>query len=569
MNRKPTSGTLHVAAIVALVLLVSVPSLFTRDLWNPDEPRYMEVAREMVVLGEHVLPHLNGEVYREKPPLFFWLAGLLWRAGLGYNSGRIVTILATMGTLLLLYFALARHYGGRTALIACCAVLSTVLMIDFAKLGVLDPLLMFLVALAVVAGYRALHHEGRGAWRWWCGSYAAMGFGTLTKGPVGILVPGLVLLAYGLVNRKAVKAGGWAHLAGAALYVAVVAAWLVPACISGGEDYTRTILFKQNLGRAVRSYSHRKPPHYYILRFVPYFFPWSLITPLAAVAAVRQWRRTGEGFPLLAVSWLVVPIAFFSAVSGKRMNYVVPVMPAVGMLCAWYLTLAPEIKGSFLRAEKWLFCAAFGCVAVLAVLLMGMVLVGPVIVQKKYPDADFARQVASFLNPGRTVAALLMLAAVLAVSARKAFAPSAPSTRKAIALVAAVMLLSLAMDLFLVPAVNTFKSGREFSLAVVRHAAGGKTVYMWRSDYAGVYNLYTGYVRMPIIEDEGELMELLKRSDVLVISADKRIKEVLSPGQLREWLLLREVVGHRAMILMEGKEPSGNQGVPGSREAQP
>ena len=56
------------ALVIALVALAGVPSLFTRDLWNPDEPRYMEVAREMVVLGDYVMPHLNGQVYSEKPP---------------------------------------------------------------------------------------------------------------------------------------------------------------------------------------------------------------------------------------------------------------------------------------------------------------------------------------------------------------------------------------------------------------------------------------------------------------------------------------------------------------------
>jgi len=75
--------TRNVGLIVAAVALVALPSLFTRDLWNPDEPRYMEVAREMAVRGDYLLPHLNGELYSEKPPLFFWLAAGLWRAGFG------------------------------------------------------------------------------------------------------------------------------------------------------------------------------------------------------------------------------------------------------------------------------------------------------------------------------------------------------------------------------------------------------------------------------------------------------------------------------------------------------
>ena len=67
-------------AVVALVAVLFVPPLFTRDPWNPDEPRYAEVAREMVVLGQYLVPHLNGEPYSDKPPLFFWLAALFFAA---------------------------------------------------------------------------------------------------------------------------------------------------------------------------------------------------------------------------------------------------------------------------------------------------------------------------------------------------------------------------------------------------------------------------------------------------------------------------------------------------------
>ena len=73
----PAHAWRDVAAILALLVLVAVPQWFTRDLWNPDEPRYTEIAREMVELGDYAVAHLNGEVYPDKPALFFWMsAGL-------------------------------------------------------------------------------------------------------------------------------------------------------------------------------------------------------------------------------------------------------------------------------------------------------------------------------------------------------------------------------------------------------------------------------------------------------------------------------------------------------------
>jgi hypothetical protein len=206
-----------VTLITALVALATVPALFARDLWDPDEPRYMEVAREMVVRGEYLIPQLNGEVYSEKPPLFFWLAGLLWRAGLGTNAGRIVTVLAVWGTLLLIYFVCRAALGSRTALLATAMAFTSLLLLKFAEIGVLDPLLTLLVSVAVVLGWNALHRKAGPPALSWAGCYAAMGLGTLTKGPVGFLVPALILLTYGLAKRKAVRAGGWTHLAGFAV----------------------------------------------------------------------------------------------------------------------------------------------------------------------------------------------------------------------------------------------------------------------------------------------------------------------------------------------------------------
>ena len=545
-------------AVVALTLcLISVPSLFTRDLWNPDEPRYMEVAREMAVLGEYVLPQLNGEVYMEKPPLFFWLAGFLWKAGVGYNSGRIVTILVTLGALLLVYFTVAGRYGRAAARTACFATLSTMLMVDFAKLGVLDPLLTFLVAAAVLMGWRAFHAEGRGALRWWCGCYAALGLGTLTKGPVGILVPGLVLLAYGLISRKKARAGGWAHLAGAAVYVVVVGGWLVPACIAGGQEYTDTVLFKQNLGRAVQSYNHRNPMYYYLVRFPLYLFPWSLIAPVAAIAAVRRWRSTGDGVPLLAALWLLVPIVLFSLISGKRMNYIVPVVPGLGVLTGWYLAASEERQGKLVRVETWLMGGAFVLLAVASVALIGAVTIGPRFLGDTSLSESEVREVLHYVTPARVLVTSLALAVPFALSVVGLARPKERGVLKAGMLVAGILVLSVVLDLSVTPVVNRFKSGRQFAGTVRRFAADSEKVHQYQDDFSGVYNLYTGYVRMPVIETPKELRACLSDPDCLIFADIRRIQKSLTRGEQDRYIIHRETVGHRTMVLLKGAGTAG------------
>jgi len=553
-NRADSMGW-GLLVIVAVVVLVGVPSLFTRDLWNPDEPRYMEVAREMVVLGDYVIPHLNGEVYSEKPPMFFWLAGQLWKLGGGYNSGRIVTIVATLLTLLLAYFFVARQLGTRGAILATVSALSTLLLFHFAKIGVLDPLLMLFTTSALVLGYNAFRKETRHPALCWVGCYAFMGFGTLTKGPVGILVPGLILLTYGLINHRNVRAGGKVHLIGALTLAAVVLAWLVPAVVQGGREYTEVILLKQNLGRFVRSFSHRRPFYYYALRWPMYFFPWSLVLPLAVTAAVRQWRRGKGEMALFAAVWIVVPLVFFSLVSGKRMNYLVPLTPAVGILTAWYFTV--QVQGKAMAAgEKWLVRASFVILGVLATVLALLATSGAELMER-LPDYDVqVEAVLPLLSPLRMGAAAAMFALPLALSFAALLGVPKSRMQTAFALAAAVLLFSLPEDLTVVPAVNTFKSGRTFAAEVRKHAANTTRVFMYGKDFSGVYNLYTGFVRMPEIHKKSRLKRILTERDVLVIGAGKHIEEALTAEELKSHLVYKEGVGHRLMLLLRGRGTS-------------
>ncbi len=556
MEARPTATNegggfwLSAGVIVGLVCVVTVPALFTRDLWNPDEPRYMEVAREMAVTGDYVLPRLNGEVYTEKPPAFFWLAALMWRGGLGFNSGRILTALAVCGTLLVLYALCRAHLGLGVALLAAGASLSCMLLLWFAQIGVLDCLLMLFVTVALVLGYLALHASSKRMVLCWLGCYAAMGLGALTKGPVGFLVPALVLLLYAVLDRQRIRAGGVVHVAGFAVFAAVVLAWLLPAIMAGGPDYTRTILLKQNIGRAVGSWAHRNPFYYYLVRWPLYFLPWSPLLVPAVAAAFRHGRRQG-GLILLALLWLVVPFAFFSLISGKRINYVVPTAPAAGLLCAWYASRVSGPVGSA-RLDRWLFGAVFGTVGVLA--LGGMIgaLVAPAIVRHIYEEDRLTREFASMLTPARLTAAVVMLALPVAIAAVSARRPPRRSAVRAWAVVASMLLLALPVELFVMPAVNVAKSGRPFGETVREYAAGGRPVYLYGNDFSGVYNLWTGRIRMPELYGEADLKARLADPRAFVVSDLKRLRLVLTPEELARRVVAEERIGHRVILLLRG-----------------
>jgi len=207
-----------------------------------------------------IVAHLNGEVYPDKPAFFFWLVAGLMRLGFGFAAGRVLAALAATGTLLLVYDLGRRLYGREVGLMAALVTLTTMLFAWICKLGVLDPPLSFCVVAAIACGHRAFE-EGRRRGLWWLAAYAAAGVGVLIKGPVAIAVPAIVLAAYGIARRREVRGGGWWHLAGACLLLAVVAAGMAPSLIQGGEAYAREIVFGQTAQRFTRNASHSALAH--------------------------------------------------------------------------------------------------------------------------------------------------------------------------------------------------------------------------------------------------------------------------------------------------------------------
>jgi len=408
-----------VALIAFLTALAVVPSLFTRDPWNPDEPRYMEVAREMALvdtLGSYLVPHLNGELYTQKPPLFFWLAGTIWRLGGGTNSGRILAGLAAMGTVLLVYALARRRWPAPAPLLASLCTLTCFLFLGHIRAGVIDPVLAFFTTAAILAGLTALGTEGRRARRWWLAAYAATGLSVLTKGHVGFIVPLVVLLVYGLWNRRSVHGGGWIHLPGVLLVLAFVAAWLLPAGVLVGWDYVYTLTIKQALGRAVKSYSHRGPFYEYVEHYPLLFYPWFLLFIPAVMSAVSAWRRRREEGALFALVWFGAVFVFFSAMSGKRNGYLMPLAPAFGLLMGRYLGEGlrerwprPRLHAGMLRATfiiVGVVAVAFGAVLVLVGAFPGTV--GKLTPYYAEDIADIARS-ASPLKVALTVAPLLII----------------------------------------------------------------------------------------------------------------------------------------------------------------
>lgn len=563
-----------VLLIVILGFVVVLPSLFTRDLWGPDEPRYLEVAREMVALKDFIVPRLNGELYTEKPPFFFWLAALFYQLGCGFNSGRMVAGLATIATLLLTYRIGSRFWKPPAPLFASLSALTALLFLSYAKTGVIDPLFMFLTTAAITCGLWALHSRAPGEKKWWLGFYGLMGLAVLTKGHVGVLLPGIVVLVYGIWNRRTLVGGGWMHLVGVLLLLGIVAGWLIPAGVAGGADYLYTLTVRQVTERVADSEAHNKPFYYYIANYPVFFLPWSLLFLLAVESAVRSWRNSRESPALAMLVWFFAIFLVFSAVSCKRDGYLLPLVPAFALMMGRYLGSGlregwPRIKTHRVFFSITLLLAGLACLLVAASIVI-LALAPHIALYAAQLYDDTIKKIPAITPFTLAIATALIAAAIAAFySARFSFV-ARRSLFSSIVLLASIFLISITADFVALPLLNNFKSPMNFYKKAAPYLKQADKVYTFPNDMNGMYNLYTGWVRIPILKDKGALLNALNTpSRVAVIAKASSLDSTKPLLAEKYWISAQGRVGHRQMLLITNWDTTLSYGESGTLKKPP
>ena len=333
-----------------------------RALWPPDEPRYATVAREMNATGEYLVPHLNGAIYAEKPPLFFWMEAAAMRAWPGSDvAPRLPSLVLGAATVALL-FALSRRLFGTAGGLAAAVVLATTFEFAFlSQRANIDASLTFFTTLAIAAFARGYLIEPARPGRWYALAYAATGLAVLVKGPAGALVPALVC-GTTVVAREGPRGAARGHVAaGAALVLAIVAAWLLPAVLhahalekaAGAKPWTyaKHLLIEKAAGHGFGEQKNG-PPWFYLERIWGDAAPWCAFWPLV-VLAIARWRdarwREVERFGL---AWTIPFFVVMSLIPAKRNLYLLPIFPGLAFLvgiAVAHLEEAPE------RARHLLF----------------------------------------------------------------------------------------------------------------------------------------------------------------------------------------------------------------------
>jgi hypothetical protein len=462
--------------VAALALALFLPGIAARDVWNPDEPRYAEVALEMRETGSWFVPRLNGRVYSEKPPLHFWSIALVSAVpGVPIEAAaRIPSLIAAMAALLLLGDLAARLLDRRAAWPAVLVLAGSTKFLWQGRVGQIDMTLLALVTAAMWCFVRGLVEERPGFHR---GFFLFAGLATLAKGPVGLLPPllGIVLFALGTGRRRLL--GEMRIPTGLLIWAAVVMVWLVPAGLTGGREYLETIVFKQNVTRYADPWHHFKPWYYYLQVLPADFFPWSFFLPGAI--AIGQRRSTAEarrGYEL-ALCWAIATLVFFSLSPAKRTVYVLTMYPALALLVAGSLV---EIEWSWPRLRRFLTIPA----GLVALLLTALVAAGALAAQA--PPERWAARIAEArtdlapMGPGLlpVLGALGAVAAGAAVAAWWA-ARRGRTKRMAWWLTAGFGFLASAGAVLVLPRFDAVKSARPMAARLVELAPPGEPYAIW------------------------------------------------------------------------------------------
>ncbi len=348
--------------LVLALAVIWFANLQYRALIKPDEGRYAEIAREMATSGDWVTPRLNNLKYFEKPPLQYWATATAYKVfGEHQWTARLWTALTGFLTILLVSWTAYRLWGGEVALYAAAILASNVLFTGLGHLNTLDMGLTFFMTLTLCGILLAQHDAASACERrnWMLVAWAAMAAAILSKGLIGIVLPGAVWIAYSVIARNGVMWTRMNLLKGVALFAVLVAPWFILVARANPE-FLHFFFIYEHFERFLEMKHFRYEPWWW---FIPVLLigivPWLL---LMLDALIVSWKDSAQfKTQRFLLIWAVLIFVFFSRSNSKLASYILPIFPALAMLMAVHL--------SQISARRvMVLCAPIVCAA-LAILL--------------------------------------------------------------------------------------------------------------------------------------------------------------------------------------------------------
>ncbi len=329
----------------ALLFLLSLFLFFYRlgalSLFDADEPAFAEAAREMLLSGDYITPHFNFQPRFDKPILLYWLIALAYKGfGIGEFAARFWSATFATGLAVSIYLFGRQVLSPRGALIAALAFATNIGTAILGRAAVTDMALAFFMTWALVCFFSALRAPDSRRGGLLRVAYPAMALAVLTKGPIGLLIPLIVIGLFVMVRgRGRSSLSRLGLLTGLPLFAVIVLPWYLLVLRANGWDFVQGFFVKHHLVRYAGVISGHRGPIYYFLPVVLLgFFPWTGMLPKAfgdlwrARERLRGDLTPREDLLLFAWLWFGVIFVFFSLSGTKLPSYIFPAFPALALL---------------------------------------------------------------------------------------------------------------------------------------------------------------------------------------------------------------------------------------------
>ncbi|MDY3558893.1 glycosyltransferase family 39 protein [Gemmata sp. JC673] len=395
--------------LVAAAALLTLPNLGAPSLWDVDEGVNAEAAREMRENDTWVIPTFNFKLRTAKPVMLYWLQRISYAAfGVNEWSARLPSVLASWATALLVYELARRMFNRATGLLAGIVLVSALEVCVLAHAATPDAVLLLFTVLTFYL-FWARHENG--SRRWWVPTAAACGLAVLTKGPVGVALPGLVLLLYFAWNRELGRLLDRKIFRAVLMFLLVIGPWYGLVTAETRGQWLRSFLGNENLNRFVSPMqNHHGPLYYHAAALMVLFVPWSAFLLAAVWYGIRGAKNLppsplpseregtaesssqGASFELplpsekglgggfsprpfrFLVCWFGSYLVFFSVAATKLPNYILPLYPALAILTARFLI---RWRDGELQLPKWLMPAGVAGLAFTALAVgLGILIAG-------------------------------------------------------------------------------------------------------------------------------------------------------------------------------------------------
>lgn len=484
--------------VLCIASFISFSYLDHIPLLDPDEPVYAETALEMLQSHDYISPRIYHDFWYDKPPMYYWLvAGAFKLFGVGEFAARFPSALLGVSGTMLVYAAGRRLFGSRAGILAALILTTSLEYFYLSKAAVTDITLTFFMTASLLAFLSNRYYL----------FYGCAALAVVTKGPIGIVFPAMIIFLYLLATRNWTEVKRMKVFSGSLLFLAIALPWYLTMYHYHGWDFINTFLGFHNVTRFLQP-EHEAGAvwYYYIPVLIVGFFPWSAFMVQALHHAVTQRCQASRPALLFLAIWTGVVFLFFSASQTKLVSYILPLYPPLALITGWYIDKIVAEKNQ----KAVLFSTAL---LTMLVLSLGAILVFA------------AKELIPALLAGTRLAGIVFLLTLMAVW----WMNMTGKYQQAIAAkISGMVLLSVVLMTSLFPAAAPSFSMRAFSSQFMNQYDGQAPVYIDKF-YRPGFMFYTAIAGTEL-DSANQLRELVQDGQDAYFVIKKTDYEKLSPA---------------------------------------